>query len=122
MSEKTYYCQKCERRHRYTSKIGKEHIQYQKTTPIKPTKTLSIKDNGQPTPAQKPHLPKKLETKKPKNFIQRYNQSYRNGVEKFGILWKIFNWSMWIFILIFFFTASILFVFYLPKVQMIFGR
>ena len=123
MSEKTYYCQKCGHKHRNTSKIGIKHIQYKTIAPITSINTLVRKDNDHPIPEQKHYLPKKIkETNEPKNFIQRYRESYRKGVEKFGIWWKIFNWSMWIFILIFFFTASILFVFYLPKVQMIFGR
>jgi len=55
-----------------------------------------------------------------KESIIGYKESYRRGVEKFGIWWKIFNISIWCFILIFIFTAVIIFVIYLPKVEMIY--
>lgn len=54
-----------------------------------------------------------------KKAIQIYEHSYRQGVEKFGIWWKIFTWSMWAFILVFFITAAIIFVYYLPLMQRI---
>jgi hypothetical protein len=123
VSEKTYYCKKCGHKHRYTSKIGIQHIQYKTSASTSSINTVSVKDNDHLIQEQKHDLPKKFkETDKPKNFIQRYHQSYGKGVEKFGIWWKIFNWSMWIFILVFFFTASILLVFYLPRMQMILGK
>ncbi|MBD3205896.1 hypothetical protein GF319_06085 [Candidatus Bathyarchaeota archaeon] len=49
--------------------------------------------------------------------ILRYQQSYRRGIEKFGIWWKIFHWSMWGFVLVFLITATIIFVYYLPLMQ-----
>lgn len=51
--------------------------------------------------------------------IRAYENSYREGVEKFGIWWKVFQWSMWIFILIFIGTAVVAFVFFLPKIEMV---
>lgn len=53
-----------------------------------------------------------------KEAILAYERSYREGVEKFGIWWKVFHWSMWLFILIFIGTAVVAFVFYLPKIEM----
>jgi len=52
-------------------------------------------------------------------FIQGYRQSYRNGVEKFGIWWTIFQLSIWSIALIFILTAMIIFVVYLPKVEIL---
>ena len=57
-----------------------------------------------------------------KQAILDYEASYHRGVEKYGVWWKIFNYSMWAFILIFAGTAAIFFVFYLPKLQMLYGR
>lgn len=47
---------------------------------------------------------KNLLTTTKQAFID-YKKSYHKGVEKFGIWWKIFNFSMWAFIAIFLFTA-----------------
>ena len=54
-----------------------------------------------------------------KQAILDYEESYRRGVENYGVWWKVFNWSMWAFILIFMGTAVIFFVFYLPWLQML---
>jgi len=54
-----------------------------------------------------------------KEAILAYERSYREGVEKFGIWWKVFQWSMWLFILIFIGTAVVAFVFFLPKIEMV---
>ena len=54
-----------------------------------------------------------------KEAILAYESSYREGVEKFGIWWKVFQWSMWLFILIFIGTAVVAFVFFLPKIEMV---
>ncbi|TRO53957.1 hypothetical protein E2P71_05300 [Candidatus Bathyarchaeota archaeon] len=54
-----------------------------------------------------------------KEAIQAYDKSYRRGVEKFGFWWKVFNWSMWLFILTFLSTAIIAFIIYLPQSQFI---
>jgi len=51
--------------------------------------------------------------------VLAYEKSYREGVEKFGIWWKVFQWSMWFFILIFIGTAVVAFVFFLPKIEMV---
>ena len=52
-------------------------------------------------------------------FIRDYQISYQKGVEKFGIWWKVFQLSIWGIILIFIIIASIIFVVYLPKIDMI---
>ncbi len=52
--------------------------------------------------------------------IQGYRESYRNGVEKFGIWWTVFQLSIWGFVLIFILTALIIMVVYLPKIEMIY--
>jgi hypothetical protein len=60
------------------------------------------------------HLPESI-----RDGIIGYRDSYRKGVEKFGIWWTVFQVSIWGFILIFILTAVIIFVFYLPKIEMI---
>lgn len=54
-----------------------------------------------------------------KEAILAYERSYEAGVEKFGVWWKVFQWSMWLFVLIFIGTAVVAFVYYLPKIQMV---
>jgi hypothetical protein len=54
-----------------------------------------------------------------KEAVLAYEKSYNEGVEKFGIWWKVFQWSMWLFILIFIGTAVVAFVFFLPKIEMV---
>lgn len=54
-----------------------------------------------------------------KEGILAYERSYKAGVEKYGVWWKVFQWSMWLFILVFIGTAVIAFVFFLPKLEMI---
>ena len=52
-------------------------------------------------------------------FIRDYQRSYQKGVEKFGIWWKVFQLSIWGIVLIFIIMAGIIFVVYLPKIDMI---
>ena len=54
-----------------------------------------------------------------KEAFLAYESSYREGVEKYGVWWKVFQWSMWFFILIFIGTAVVAFVFFLPKIEMV---
>ena len=46
-------------------------------------------------------------------------ESYRKGIEKFGVWWTVFQISIWGFILILVLAAVIIFVIYLPKIEMI---
>jgi len=71
-------------------------------------------------------LPRKLRSlpgkirgfpKATREAILAYEAGYRKGVEKFGFWWKVFNWSMWLFILTFISTAVIAFIIYLPQSQ-----
>jgi len=52
-----------------------------------------------------------------KKSIIAYQQNYSSGIKKYGVWWKIFNWSMWVFVLVFLATATIIFVYYLPLMQ-----
>lgn len=52
--------------------------------------------------------------------ITGYRKSYKAGVEKFGVWWKVFQISIWAFVLIFIITAVIIFVVYVPKIEMIY--
>ena len=54
-----------------------------------------------------------------KKGVLAYERSYTQGVEKYGVWWKVFHWSMWLFITVFLGTAVIAFVVFLPKIQMI---
>ena len=44
--------------------------------------------------------------------IHEYRRSYKRGVMKFGIWWKILQLSIWGMVLIFLVTATIIFVFF----------
>ncbi|MFH2110467.1 MAG: hypothetical protein ABIJ47_04305 [Candidatus Bathyarchaeota archaeon] len=68
-------------------------------------------------------LPSKIRgsPKAMKEAIIAYEKSYRRGVEKYGFWWKVFNWSMWLFILTFISTAVIAFIIYLPQSQFLRG-
>lgn len=124
MSEKIYFCSQCERNHRYTSKIGMEHLQYlvqdhsilessaQKKIPkLIKKKTGHVKN----IPEVNKRLPWNL-----RDGVKGYRESYKIGVEKFGVWWKIFHISIWSFVLIFILTAMIILIFYLPKIEMIY--
>jgi hypothetical protein len=52
-----------------------------------------------------------------KEGVLAYEASYRRGIEKYGFWWKVFNWSMWLFILTFVSMALIAFIIYLPQSQ-----
>ena len=54
-----------------------------------------------------------------KKGLLAYERSYNQGVEKYGVWWKVFQLSMWLFILVFLGTAVIAFVYFLPKMEMI---
>ncbi len=54
-----------------------------------------------------------------KEGLLAYERSYSQGVEKFGVWWKVFHWSMWLFILVFLGTAIVAFVYFLPKMETI---
>ena len=74
--------------------------------------------------AEKGRLGKLLASLKslPRNIkegLLAYKRSYSQGVEKFGVWWKVFQWSMWLFILVFLGTAVIAFVYFLPKMEII---
>ncbi len=51
--------------------------------------------------------------------ILSYQKSYRVGVEKFGVWWKVFHISMWAFVLVFFATAAFILIFYVPRLEML---
>lgn len=54
-----------------------------------------------------------------KEAITGYKKSYRAGVEKFGVWWTVFQLSIWAFIAILLITAVVIFVVYIPKIEMI---
>ncbi len=54
-----------------------------------------------------------------RNSILAYQDSYHKGVEKFGVWWKIFHYSMWGFVVIFFVTAALILIFYVPRMEML---
>ncbi len=54
-----------------------------------------------------------------RELFQSYRESYRNGVERFGVWWTVFQVSLWSLALIFLFTAAVVCVVYLPKAEML---
>ena len=119
MSEKIYYCIKCGHNHRLSSKIGKKHLQYKTSSQDTPRKSSYNQENVQPDNSEQTRLLIKEKKSRFFEFIQDYRQSYRNGVEKFGFWWTVFQFSLWSLVLIFILTAVIIFVVYLPKVEML---
>ena len=119
MSEKIYYCVKCGHNHRYSSKIGKKHLQYETNSHGTPRKPSNSHENVQPDETEQTTLIIKEKSSRFSEFIQDYRQSYRNGVEKYGFWWTVFQLSLWSLALIFLLTAVIIFVIYLPKVEML---
>ena len=66
---------------------------------------------------------KKIKSKKHSNpfvkFIRDYQISYQKGIDMYGIWWKIFQLSIWSIILTLLITAVIIFVVFLPKLDLI---
>jgi len=121
VSEKIYYCQKCGHNHRYTSKIGKKHLKYKPSSRYAFIKPVKIQEKVQPNePEQTTPINDREKRNRFSKVIQDYRQSYRNGVEKFGVSWTVFQLSLWSLTLIFILTAAIIFVVYLPKVEMLY--
>jgi hypothetical protein len=118
VSKKIYYCIKCRHNHRFSSKIGKKHLQYKKSSQDTNGKSSDNLINVQPDDPEQTSLIIKDKSRL-SEFIQDYRRSYRNGVEKFGFWWTVFQFSLWSLVLIFILTAVIIFVFYLPKVEML---
>jgi len=117
--KKVYYCIKCGHNHRVSSKIGKKHLQYQTISHDTPKKSSENQENIQPDEPGQTSLIIKEKHSRFSEFIQDYRQSYRNGVEKYGYWWTVFQLSLWSLVLIFILTAVIIFVFYLPKIEML---
>ena len=120
MNKKKYYCKKCGHNHRYTSKIGKKHLQYSPGSNVTVIKFSSKLENIQLTEPEPPSPPLNVEKRNRfYEFIQGYRKSYMNGVEKYGRWWTFFQLSLWSLALIFILTAVIIFVVYLPKAEML---
>jgi hypothetical protein len=124
VSEKIYFCSKCESNHRYTSKIGMEHLQYISQEQAIPERRAikKIPASVKKTPSDKKNITGAIK-RIPANIIdgiKGYRENYIRGVEKFGVWWKIFHISIWSFVLIFILTAVIILVVYLPQIEMIY--
>jgi hypothetical protein len=79
----------------------------------KPNRRLGkLKEKLRSLPGKVRNLPRTI-----KEGVLAYEASYRKGVEKYGFWWKVFNWSMWLFILTFVSMAVIAFILYLPQSQ-----
>ena len=128
-----YYCEECQRNHQSSSKIGKEHLRYKKIR-IKRTKPRqNVKEVQSQNAIQLQSLVEETESvsdafavegKEPRsnfivNLIRDYQNSYRKGVESYGVWWKVFQLSIWSIILTFLLTASIIFIVFLPKIDFI---
>jgi len=75
---------------------------------------MDIREKLKQLPAKIRNIPRAI-----KEAITGYRESYRKGVEKFGVWWTVFQISIWGFILILVLAAVIIFVIYLPKIEMI---
>jgi len=75
-----------------------------------------LKETLMSLPGKVRNLPRAI-----KEGVLAYEASYRRGVEKYGFWWKVFNWSMWLFVLIFVSMAVIAFIIYLPQSQFLRG-
>ena len=134
-----YYCKECQRNHKSSSKIGKEHLKYKKIIikRIKPHQNISkIKENQ--TKFQKQNTFNETQSHSDKEdlnnivkdenelrsnpvatFVRGYQKSYRKGYDKYGVWWKIFQLSIWNIVLTLLLTASIIFIVFLPKIDFI---
>ncbi len=116
MGVKSYFCQKCKQKHRYTSKIGTQHLNYRtRASIIENTSNSQLKSQ----PPKKKSIRKKKKPQIKSNFFLDYQKSYSKGIQKFGIWWTIFQLSVWSLAAIFLIMAAIIFVIYLPKIEMI---
>lgn len=113
-----YYCKKCGQKHRYDSKIGIKHLNINKNDTNTGTQQPLMKKNC-PLNTCTENNTEREKGVRGSNFIHSYLMSYRKGVERFGIWWKIFQLSIWGFVLIFVLTAIIIFVVFLPKIDTI---
>ena len=75
---------------------------------------MDIREKLKQLPAKIRNIPRAI-----KEAVKGYRESYRKGVEKFGVWWTIFQLSIWGFILILVIAAVIIFVVYLPKIDML---
>jgi hypothetical protein len=116
MGVKSYFCQKCKQKHRYTSKIGTQHLNYRTRASIQ-VSTSNSQLKAQPIKKDTIRNKKKAPIKS--NVFSDYQTSYSKGVQKFGIWWTIFQLSVWSLAAIFLIMAAIIFVIYLPKIEMI---
>ena len=100
-----------------------EHLQYiVKDHTIEPRAQKKTPVSDKKTPSEVKNISGAIKGF-PANIIEGikgYQESYRIGVEKFGVWWKIFHISIWSFVLIFILTAVIILVVYLPKIEMIY--
>ena len=138
-----YYCKECQRNHKHSSKIGKEHLKYKKIIikRIKPQHNINKIERNQ-TKVQKQNVFNEIlkpssddkEENKLKNLVEveresrsnpvanlvrGYKKSYRKGYEKYGVWWKVFQLSIWSIVLTLLLTASIIFIVFLPKIDFI---
>ena len=131
MSSK-YYCTKCEHNHYYSSKIGKKHLKY-KSTHEQTIKHIQNNEKDAQNHVNVRELISEAELENSINnnekmkgsdnrilcFIRDYQKSYRKGTEMYGIWWKVFQLSIWSIIMIFLLTASMIFIVFLPKIDLI---
>jgi hypothetical protein len=100
-----------------------EHLQYIEDNSILKSRTKKkVPVSFQKTPLESKDITSSIK-RFPANIldgIRGYRESYRIGVEKFGVWWKIFQISIWSFVLIFVLMAVIILVVYLPKIEMIY--
>ena len=75
---------------------------------------MDIREKLKQLPATIRKIPRAI-----KEAINGYRESYRKGVEKFGVWWTVFQISIWGLVLILVVTAVVIFVVYLPKIEMI---
>lgn len=137
MSSK-YYCTKCQHNHFYSSKIGKKHIEYnkispspkikQETRPIQKSEddiqeqvsaSILVKEELDISVINDEDIQDKRSSNRVIKFIRDYQRSYKTGIEMYGVWWKIFQLSIWSIISIFLVTASIIFIVFLPKIDVI---
>ena len=83
---------------------------------------MDIREWLKSLPSKIREIPKNIKNfpKAIREAINGYRKSYKVGVEKFGIWWKVFQISIWAFVLIFIITAVIIFVVYVHKIEMIY--
>ena len=138
-----YYCTKCKHNHFITSKIGENHLKHKtnnyeslikqeikkvqksekkvivQVSANKSPKKVELENNAINKSINETNTKENESSNLIVRYMKDYQKSYRKGIENYGVWWKIFQLSIWAIVLILLLTASIIFIVFLPKIDLI---